>query len=180
MPQDSDTIARVLAGDTEAFRVLVDRYHRVVIRMVANLVGDRHGCEDVAQDVFLAAYRNLGSFDEERSSFSTWLFTITRNKSLNEARRRRPHPSDELPERAGVWGPDEAMAASEFHELLDKGLAALPEDQRAAFVLAEIEELSYQTIAQIEGVPVGTVRSRISRAKAKLRSLLGGLDAGAT
>jgi RNA polymerase sigma-70 factor (ECF subfamily) len=124
--------------------------------------------------VFLAAYRDLASFDPARSLFSTWLFTIARNKSLNALKKRRPRPSDHPFRPTEACAPSDPLLEKEFYETLDKGLAALSAHQRTAFVLAECEELPYEMIAQIEGVRVGTVKSRISRAKAKLRSLLDG------
>lgn len=180
MMDEAAAIARVLGGDTEPFRVLVERYQRPVVRMVANLIDDRHACEDVGQEVFLAAYRSLASFDPARSSFSTWLFTIARNKTLSLLKKRRHGVADHPVERPDRHRPDEGLTDQEFNDALNRGLAALPAPQRTAFVLAEIEELPYETIAQIEGVAVGTVRSRISRAKGRLRSLLGRYVAGAT
>jgi len=172
MTDDEAIIERVLDGDTEMFRALLERYERPVVRMIANLIDDRHACEDLGQEVFLAAYRHLGSFDPARSSFSTWLFTIARNKSLNALKKRRVRPSDLPCEKGDVRLPGDALIEKEFYETLDKRLAALPTHQRTAFVLAELEELPYETIAQIEGVQVGTVKSRVNRAKRKLRSLL--------
>src|SRR5512146_104676 len=89
MSEDNQTIQKILAGDTELFRLLVERYQRPVIRMVRNLTGDAVLCEDIAQDVFFTAYQKLASFNGNRSKFSTWLFTIARNKSINTLRERK-------------------------------------------------------------------------------------------
>ena len=98
MTEETGIIKAVLEGDTESFRLLVQRYQKPVIRMIANLVNDRHICEDVAQDVFLAAYKKLPSFDPARSSFSTWLFVITRNKSINAIKKSRIPSTGNPPE----------------------------------------------------------------------------------
>jgi len=171
---DEVLIARILDGDPEAFRAIVEQYQGPVLRVIANLIHDRHTCEDIAQEVFLAAFRSLRSFDPARSAFSTWLFTIARHKSINAGQKRRHAASDRHWDRRDSRHPSDSMAEQEFYEMLDRGLEALPQDQRTAFVLAEFEELPYEKIAQIEGVRVGTVRSRINRAKAKLRGLLNG------
>jgi RNA polymerase sigma-70 factor (ECF subfamily) len=172
MTWETAVIHRVLQGDTESFRLLVERYEKPVVRMVKNLTGDSHVGEDVAQDVFLTAYKKLTSFDPALSDFSTWLFTITRNKSLNALKKKRAFPRRELADVAGGSNPHDAAAAREFFEKLSKELHSLPARQRRAFVMAEFEKLSYQQIAQIEGVRLGTVKSRINRAKTKLRAAL--------
>ncbi|MHC4343628.1 MAG: RNA polymerase sigma factor [Planctomycetota bacterium] len=165
MRQETEVISGVLEGDIEAFRDLVHRYERPVVRMIRNITEDGQYCEDIAQDVFLTAYRKLASFDPARSRFSTWLFTIARNKSLNAMKKKRPLGMAELPEGIESNDPCDSFAEKEFFERLDKELQALPARQRRAFVMAEFEKLSYQQIAQIEGVRLGTVKSRISRAK---------------
>jgi RNA polymerase sigma-70 factor (ECF subfamily) len=171
---DLSVIERVVAGDAESFRLLIQRHEQAVFGMVRNLVGDVAECEDVAQEVFLAAYRHLGRFDPARASFLTWLLTIARNKSFNalNARRKRPRPVEALPEAADRRTPEGAAVEEECFRLLDAALAALPFEQRTAFVLAEIQGLPLERIGAIEGVKLGTVKSRLSRAREKLRSLL--------
>jgi RNA polymerase sigma-70 factor (ECF subfamily) len=171
MTDDLVVIERVLAGDIESFRLLVQRYQRPLFVMVHNLIPDRAECEDLAQEVFLAAYTHLRSYNPRRSAFSTWLFTIARNKCFNALKKRRPLALKKLPEEADRRTPDLALAEAELCRQLDAALAALPFEQQTAFVLAEIQGLSHEEIGRIEGVKVGTVKSRISRAKEKLRSL---------
>ena len=180
MDRDELIIGQVLGGQVEQFRVLVERYQGPVIGLIAHLVRDRHAGADIAQEVFLAAYRGLASFDPARSSFATWLFTIARNRAINANRKHRPGrlapgpgPADPRPARDG-------LAVREFHDSLDRSLASLPAEQRTAFVMSEFHELSYETIARIEGVRVGTIRSRISRARGRLRSMLAGWKDGVT
>ena len=172
MRRETEVIRQILQGDIESFRLLLERYERPVVRMVRNITNNIESYEDIAQDVFFTAYRKLVSFDPARSSFSTWLFTIARNKSLNVLRKKRVLSMSELPERADSREPSDNMARKEFFEKLDRELQALPSRQRRAFVLAEFEKLPYEQIAQIEGVRIGTVKSRINRAKKRLRSSL--------
>ncbi len=172
MTDELDVIRRVLDGDPEPFQWLVERYAGPVLRMIRNIMGDSQMGEDIAQEVFLAAYAKLQSFDPDRSQFSTWLFTIARNKSVNAIKKKSPVCVADVPERANEKGPEEAAAGEELLAALDEALLGLPVDQRTAFVLAEFEQLPYETIAQIEGVRVGTIKSRINRARNRLKDAL--------
>lgn len=172
MEDDLDMIRRVLEGDRESYRRLVERYAGPVTRMIRNVTGDNQTCEDLAQEVFLTAYEKLGTFDPRRSGFSTWLLTIARNKSINEVRKKRPLYVAQPPERTGPDRPEDLVARGEFFVALDRELLALPLEQRTAFVLAEFERLPYEQIARIEGVRLGTVKSRISRARERLTAAL--------
>jgi RNA polymerase sigma-70 factor (ECF subfamily) len=172
MTQETEVIHQVLQGDIESFKLIVERYERPIVRMISNITGDRECCEDIAQDVLLTAYRKLSSFDPACSSFSTWLFTIARNKSINASRKKRPRSMSKLPERTNPRNPSDELAKTEFFGRLDGELQALPSAQRRAFALAEFEKLSYEEIARIEGARIGTIKSRINRAKEKLRSAL--------
>lgn len=180
MTDDISVIEAVLRGNVESFRQLVQRYQKPVITMINNLINDHHASEDIAQDVFFTAYRKLKSFDPARSSFSTWLFTIARNKSLNALKRKRPLPLADLPEQTASPTPTDPLAQQEFFDQLDTALHALPPRQKTAFVLAEFEKLPYAQIAQIERVRIGTIKSRINRAKSKLRSALKNCEIAST
>jgi RNA polymerase sigma-70 factor (ECF subfamily) len=172
MSDDQPMIQRVLDGDVEAFRLLVVKYQRPLVCLVRNLVADRHEWEDIAQEVFLTAFTRLRSFDPARASFLTWLLTIARNRCLNARRKKRPVPVAELPEGADPRTPLAQALEDELFEQLDAGLAGLPFEQQTVFVLAEIQGFSHEEIGRIEGVQPGTVKSRLSRAREKLRSLL--------
>ncbi|HUT94093.1 MAG TPA: sigma-70 family RNA polymerase sigma factor [Thermoguttaceae bacterium] len=172
MADESEVIRRVVAGEVDRFRWLVERYERPVFCLIRNLVPDAHTCEDVAQDVFLTAFHQLPGFDPARGRFSTWLMTIARNKCLNAMKKKRPAPGGGLSEQTTSRTPCDEAAERELFERLDEALQTLPIGQRAVFVLAELAGLPYEEIAEIEGVEVGTVRSRVSRAKERLRSLL--------
>ena len=165
-------IKRIMEGDIESFRFILERYERPVVRMIRNITFDKESCEDIAQDVFITAYRKLTSFNPARSSFSTWLFTIARNKSINALRKKKPLFMSELPEGSNPHNPSDDMAKKEFFDQLDNTLLALPAKYKRAFILAEFENLSYEQISQIEGATLGTIKSRINRAKKKLRTAL--------
>jgi RNA polymerase sigma-70 factor (ECF subfamily) len=169
--EDLEVIRRILAGDTESFRLLVVRYQRPLFAVIRNLVPGPD-VEDIAQDVFLAAFANLAAFDPARASFSTWLFTIARNRCLAALKKRRPVLCDRLPEAADCRTPEREASEEEWFRRLDAALEQLPFGQRTAFVLAELQGLAHEEIARIEGVSVGTVKSRLSRARDKLRALL--------
>lgn len=172
MADEISIIRAVLDGDVESFRDLVQRYEKPIIRIVKNIISDHHFCEDIAQDVFFDAYRKLGSYDAARGSFSTWLFTIARNKSLNTLKKKRLYSIENVPEKSNLSCPADSLAEVDFFEQLDEALSNLPFKQKTAFVLAEFEKLPYEQIAQIEGVRLGTIKSRINRAKEKLRLAL--------
>ena len=169
--EDRKLVEQVLAGDTDDFRVLVERHQQSIFRFAFGLLGNREEAQDITQEAFLAAYVNLSGFDSSRASFSTWLFTITRNRCINWLKKRRKIASHDLNSIADAIAVD-PIVGQELLQQLDRELAALPVNQRSAFVLAEIEELPYAEIARIEQTTLGTVKSRIHRAKSRLRSLL--------
>jgi len=176
MIEESGIIRAVLEGDAESFRLLVQRYQKPVIRMIANFINDRYICEDIAQEVFLAAYRKLPAFNPARSSFSTWLFTIAKNKSINAIKKSRIPSPGNFPENPDFSEPIDTLIRDELFIKLDNALKSLNPGHRRALVLAEFENLPYEQIAQIEGVRIGTIKSRINRAKHRLRSALDGIE----
>ena len=168
---DRELVRRVLAGQTDDFRVLVDRYQQSIFRFATGLLGSREEAQDMTQEAFLAGFANLSSYDSSRAAFSTWLFSIARNRCINLLKRRRPIAHNEL-DSIGDVAPADPIVNQELSQQLDHALAALPDEQRSAFLLAEIEELPYDEIARIERTSLGTVKSRIHRAKQRLQSLL--------
>ena len=169
--EDRDLVRRVLAGQTNDFRVLVERHEQPVFRFALGMLGNREEAQDVTQDAFLAAYANLSGYDASRGAFSTWLFTIARNRCINGLRRHRPTALQKPDAIQGRVIAD-PVHRQELSQQLDQALAALPIEQRSAFVLAEIEELPYAEIARIEQTTLGTVKSRIHRAKQRLQLVL--------
>ena len=174
MDDDASLVAAVLAGNIPAFRQLVERHQGLVFTFARNLLRSPADAEDIAQETFLAAYRHLASFDTRRARFRTWLLTIARNEALSRL-RRTPLPAStgnlaEAP--SGDIEPHEGLHHAELWNALDDALEHLPLEQRTAFLLAEIQELPHAEIAEIESVEVGTIKSRVSRAKERLRALL--------
>lgn len=172
MSDDVSTISRVLAGDAGAFRELVVRHERRVYGFAWQLLRDAGEAEDVAQEVFVAAYRKLGEFEAGRAQFSTWLLALTRNRCCNVLRGRERRERIERQVSRPLPAPEAAAADGEVWQELDRALERLPLEQRTAFVLAELQDLPYAEIAAIEGVEIGTVKSRVSRARERLREAL--------
>ena len=169
---DDETIQRVLAGDLDCFGLLVEKYQKKVVGMIFNMTRDYHLSEDLGQEVFVAVYRSLGSFDPARSQFSTWLYRIAKNKTLNALKKQQPLFLREVPGSAGPGNVHQEVAVAELHAEFDQILARMPVRQRLAFVWAEIEQLSYQDIAEIEGISLGSVKSLISRARQHFQEAL--------
>ncbi len=167
---DGAAIDRVLGGDRDAFAVLVDRYRTDAFALARAMLPDRDDAEEAAHDAFVSAFERLSSFDAARGAFRSWLLRIVRNGCINRLRRQRPQSLQHEPTHAD--GPDVRAEADEAFRALDAALAALPLHQRTAFVLAELEALPHAEIAVIEGVAIGTVKSRVARARASLRQAL--------
>jgi RNA polymerase sigma-70 factor, ECF subfamily len=175
---DAELVQRVQAGDKQAFNLLVSKYQRRVIRLLSRLIRDPAEIEDVTQEAFIKAYRALPNFRGD-SAFYTWLYRIAVNTAKNylAAQGRRPRTISEFP--GGEDGesfeamdvlednntPESAMLTRQVAETVNRAIEALPEDLRTAITLREIEGLSYEEIAQAMSCPIGTVRSRIFRAR---------------
>lgn len=171
MLDDNEIIRDVLAGDHEAFRALVVRHQGAVWAVIRALQSRNAEQEDLAQEVFLAAFTHLRTFEPKRGPFRTWLLAIARNTCRTALRRTptRPLPESEPIDRET---PELLAAQAEGFRRLDAALAALPEDQRLVFVLIELQGLSHAEAADVADVPVGTVKSRLFRAKEWLREAM--------
>jgi RNA polymerase sigma-70 factor (ECF subfamily) len=172
MSDEHTIIEKVLAGETGAFRLLVEMHQPLVFQFARNMLRTIEDAEDLTQEVFVAAFQNLRKFDSTRAKFSTWLLTITRNRCLNQLARYRASPPSAIVSVDRGLSPDAAAVANEVWQHLSDALETLPIEQRTAFVLAEIQELPHAEIAMIEQVEVGTVKSRVSRARDKLRQAM--------
>ncbi|WP_426162478.1 sigma-70 family RNA polymerase sigma factor [Pseudoduganella sp. R-34] len=179
---DRELVERARAGERAAFDQLVARYQRRLLRLVLRLLRDPAEAEDVVQETFLKAYRALPRFRGE-AAFYTWLYRIALNGARNAILRRRQRSApqgvapSQLPAPVPEIGTPESMLLSKQVMLaIDAAMEALPLELRTAVVLREIEGLSYEEIAQIMECPLGTVRSRIFRAREaiarRLRPLL--------
>jgi RNA polymerase sigma-70 factor (ECF subfamily) len=184
---DQQLVERVQAGDKAAFNLLVLKYQHRVLKLVSRFVNDAAEAEDVAQEAFLKAYRALASFRGD-SAFYTWLYRIAINTAKNAlvSSRRRPVDFDldlQDPEQYDRQAklkeadtPEGVLLTEEIRTVVERAMEQLPEDLRTAIVLRELEGLSYEEIAEAMDCPVGTVRSRIFRAREaidkKLKPLL--------
>ena len=189
MAEDTDQrlVDRVLAGDKNAFNMLVLRYQHRVAALVGRFVHDAQEAEDVCQEAFIKAYRALPLFRGD-SAFYTWLYRIAVNTAKNHlvSRNRRPPASDldvdevEVSEIGTVLreieNPEGSLATEKLKQAINTAVEDLPEDLRTAFTLREFSGLSYEDITEVMDCPVGTVRSRIFRAREaidkKIRDLL--------
>jgi RNA polymerase sigma-70 factor (ECF subfamily) len=170
---DANIIARVRAGYLQDFEQLVRLYEKPLFRIVGNLLGRNHRVEDLVQEIFLAAFQHLDRYDSQKGRFSTWLFRIARNKTLNEIRENKGLFASRFLEPQWHHTPSDDIVAMETMKALDQALNDLPFQFRVVFVLAEIEGLAHAEIADIEKIRPGTVKSRLSRAKAALRKAIG-------
>lgn len=186
---DRQLVERARLGDKRAFELLVEKYQRRLLRLLSRMVRDQDEVDDIAQETFIKAYRALPNFRGD-AAFYTWLYRIGVNTAKNYlATRKRAMPTISDQAMGEDDEPDERLAAQDIStpesELLSKQVAiavnqvveALPEELRTAITLREMEGLSYEEIAELMGCPIGTVRSRIFRAReaiaAKLRPILG-------
>jgi RNA polymerase sigma-70 factor (ECF subfamily) len=172
--KDEFLIQQTLAGNREAFRLLVLRYEQPLFRFLG-LLGFRGArAEDVAQETFLRAFKALSSFDPARAAFSTWLFTIARRLALGEWRRARRRDASVAFAEVTSHPPDPAEGAllAERARRVERALLALPEQLRSTFFFSQIKELTLEEVAKLEGCAVGTVKSRIFRAREQLRLAL--------
>lgn len=183
-------VQRVQSGDLRAFEVLVNKYQRKIGRLLSRLVRDADDIDDIVQESFIKAYRALGNFRGE-SAFYTWLYRIAVNTAKNHliASNRRPstiresandessETFDETETLSDIETPESVLLSRQIAATVNKAMEELPEELRNAIVLREIEGLSYDEIAEIMNCPIGTVRSRIFRAReaiaARLKPLLG-------
>ena len=186
---DQLLVERVQRGDKKAFELLVIKYQRKLMRLVSRLVRDQAEAEDVVQEAFIKAYRALPQFRGD-SAFYTWLYRIGINTAKNylvTQGRRAPTSTESNSEDAETFDdgeqlrdintPESLLATKQIAQTVNVAMEALPDELRTAITLREIEGLSYDEIAEAMGCPIGTVRSRIFRAREaiaeKLRPLLG-------
>ncbi|WP_185231441.1 RNA polymerase sigma factor RpoE [Teredinibacter franksiae] len=173
---DEQLVARVQKGDKRAFDLLVLKYQHKILAIISRFVKDSAEVQDVAQEAFIKAYRALPNFRGD-SAFYTWIYRIAINTAKNHlvSRGRRPPSSDVDVEDAEYYSgseqlkdlgsPEGQMMRDQLETVVHKALRSLPEDLRTAVTLREMEGMSYEEIAEVMGCPVGTVRSRIFRAR---------------
>lgn len=179
--QDQELIEESLAGSTEAFGQLVTRYQDRLYHTLVRMLASAEDAQDVAQDAFVLAFRKLGTFRGD-SAFYSWLFRIAYNAAISHKRksRRLSPPGEASHEQTGIEPsdvhpdaePSRPMELAEQQALVRSALDQLPDEYRTVLVLKEMEGLKYEEIAGVIDVPIGTVRSRIHRARRELREKL--------
>jgi len=173
-PNDSELVGRMAAGDREAFAELFRRHQATVFRFSRQMIGSREAAEDVTQDVFIALARNVRRFDPAMGSLTTYLYGIARNLILQRHKRSRWCHVDirSLDDDAGALAttcdPAEALTREQMQRQLRLAILRLPVHYREVVVLCELNGLSYEDAANIAGCPIGTIRSRLSRARETL------------
>jgi RNA polymerase sigma-70 factor (ECF subfamily) len=174
---DAEYVERLQQGDTEAFAVLVERHQKAIFNLLYRMLGDYDDAAEVSQEAFLSAYRSIKTFRGD-SSFSTWLYRIavnhanTRRKNLALAQQRASLL--ESLETNGDGGPDpaEALEQKEMHERVQTALNALGSDDAAIIILRDLQDIPYDRVAAMLDIPVGTVKSRLHRARRALKARL--------
>lgn len=178
---EESLIQQAQSGDVAAFNRLVVQYQELVFNVAYRIMGDPAVAEDVTQETFITAYQSLRSF--RGGSFKSWLMRVATNRCYDELRRRKRRPQSSLDEmvdenesyaflRSPQDGPEAHRQRVELALAIERCLKDLPDDQRIVTVLGDVEGYDYQEIATITRVSLGTVKSRISRARAKLRDCL--------
>jgi len=189
--EEAQLIARSQQGEVEAFNQLIMQYQQILYGTVFRLLGDYDTASDVTQDAFIAAFRSIRTYRGNSSSFRAWLLRIGSNLVYDHWRRVQRHPASSLEAineeeddshgaslldtltTMGIEGnPEEAILTQELQEVIQRGIQQLPLEQRTVIVLCDIQGLTYEEVAQITETALGTVRSRISRGRSRLRNYL--------
>lgn len=180
-----DLVGRAQSGDLSAFNVLVEQFQRQVFNLCYRTTGNAEDAADATQEAFLSAYRSLTTFRGSADGFSSWLLRIAVNACLDQGRKRRRRPAQSLDqyieEHQGEplelaqdvhAGPEARTLRAETVRQVEAGLQQLPTEQRLTVVLCDVQGLSYEQAAEVLGVELGTVKSRLSRGRAALREHL--------
>ena len=182
---DAAVVSAFLEGESRGFDTLVERYQTRLLNFVYRTIGDRDRAEDLVQEVFIRVHRHLHRFDRSKK-FSTWIYTIASNLAKNEMRNRSRNPlvffqamqgSEDEEERPLQFEdttsrPDDMYRKRHLRELVEQTVAALPEHHRQVFVLRELEGKSYEEIADITACNLGTVKSRLNRARSAFADII--------
>ena len=182
---DSGVVARYLEGDRSAFAELVERYQTRLLNFIYRTTGDRERAEDLVQETFIRVYRHLHRFDQTKK-FSTWIYTIASNLAKNELRNRSRNPlvlfqtlrrtwdADQRPLEweDNTYRPDDLFRKRHLRRTVEAAVAELPEHHRTVFVLREVEGKTYEEIAEITGCNLGTVKSRLNRARNRFAQII--------
>ncbi len=170
---DRELVRIVRADDTRAFSVLVDRYKVKLFNLIYRMLQNREEAEDILQETFLRAFRERERYDP-RWAFSTWIYTIALNLCRNELKRKKRFKffGIDLIKDDRRYAVETKINANGLSSTLEKAIASLPVKYRTVFLLREVDELSYEEMSQSLGVPLGTIKSRVNRARLMLRDKL--------
>ena len=172
LPDDSVLVAATLAGNSEAFAALVERYDRAVYHLAYRTLRDGEEARDAAQEAFFKAFRSLRTF-KPGAKFSTWIFAIAYHACCDRLARRKRYSNEELPDRADAGPtPEQQAISSDEAQRLRAAIEALPEKYRTVITLYHLQGRQYDEIATVLGLPMGTVKTHLFRAKEQLRRLL--------
>ena len=179
-PADAELVTRSVGGDLSAFNQIVDRYQSQVYNVATRTLGSRLAAEDVTQETFISAYKAIRGF--RGGNLRAWLLRIARNQCFDHLRSMRRRPESSLEEAFEDTGfvqpapadslPETQALTAELGRAISRAIDALPRDQRITLVTIDIQGLSYEETAEAFGVSIGTVKSRLSRARSKVRDLL--------
>jgi len=177
MMDDNSVIDRILNGESESFRILVERHRKVLLNYIWRMIRQSDDVEEIGQEVFLQAYRNLGGFDPTRGvPFSAWLIRIARNHCLNHLKKQQRasdyRASVDAEAATGPNEPADALQRKQLADSMQTALATLSPEFREAFVLVAINGIPVTTAATVQGVAVGTIKSRLARARQALNKAL--------
>jgi len=179
LKDDTELVDISQQGNLSAFNAIVERYQSQVYNVSARILGDRVTAEDIAQETFISAHKSLGGF--RGGSLRAWLLRIASNLSYDSIRSPKRRPADSLEESmenpsfavpSDEPGPEIEAERAELNDVIQKAIVSLPPDQRAVLVLIDVQGMSYDETAQAVGASMGTVKSRLSRARARLRDVL--------
>jgi len=181
---DEELVQQFIDGRERAFNELMQRYSRRIINYIYRIIGDRDRAEDLLQDTFVRVYRNIDRFDQSRK-FSTWLYTIATNLAKNELRNTGRNPllyfqnfffrkdDQQMFESADKASrPDDQLYRKQLNDLVAKAVEKLPQRHKLVFTLRETEGKSYEEIAEILGCNIGTVKSRLNRARTRFAQII--------
>lgn len=175
-PTDGDLVTMTLGGDSEGFATLVERYDRAVYHLAYRTLHDVEEARDATQEAFFKAFRSLRTFRPE-AKFSTWIFAIAYHACCDRLNRRKHFASEEVPDRADASpGPEHRVIALDEAARLRAAIDALPEKYRTVVTLFHLQGRQYEEIATVLGLPLGTVKTHLFRAKEQLRRLLSAME----
>jgi len=174
---DAECVRKLQRGETDAFETLIRRHQKTIFNLVYRMLGDYDEAAEISQEVFLSAYRAIGNFRGD-ANFSTWLYRIalnqatTRRKSLNTRQQRSVPIENTEPASDPHPGPAESMEKKEIRQRVQQALNRLDPDDAAVILLRDLQDVPYEEVARVLEIPIGTVKSRLHRARLALKSEL--------